>query len=126
MCNLLRGVVLEQAKIFFGKIVNAAIRIAVDDTDINADQLGVDANDIAFRNFFGSVGRIGGGSRGSGAFALATEFGPLRWGRQIPRSDGLTPFGLRRGTSRGDARRAFSPGGHRALTPPRSQVDESF
>ena len=54
MCDLVRDIVFSQPKVFFRQVIDAAIGAPVDDADVNADQLRIDADDVALRNLFGT------------------------------------------------------------------------
>src|SRR5258707_15857794 len=78
MCDLLRDVVFSQTKIFPRQVIDAAIGAAVDDADVNADQLRIDADDVALRNLFGTRRRRGRRSGGRSISFWPNQFWPLR------------------------------------------------
>src|SRR5258708_3506867 len=77
MYDLLRDVVFSQTKVFLRQVIDAAIGAAVDDADVNADQLRIDADDVAFRNLFGTRRRRGRRSGGRSISLWPNQFGPL-------------------------------------------------
>src|SRR6478609_5648436 len=86
MENLLSGIILVQAKVFFREVVDAVICPAIDNTHVDANQLCVDPDDIVLGNFFRSPGWTG---RRTGAWFLLLIADQL--GRPI-----LTPLGSAR------------------------------
>ena len=51
MRNLLGKVVFVQPKVFLRQIVEGAVGAPIDHADIDTHEFGVDANDVALRNF---------------------------------------------------------------------------
>src|SRR2546427_752273 len=79
-------------KVFFRQVIDAAIGAPVDDADVNADQLRIDADDVAFRNFFGTRGRRGRRAGGRRIFLWANQFRPPRRLGYLGGFEGLTSF----------------------------------